>query len=202
MSIRTGELAKLLGVNTDTIRRYVKKDLIPYHKTPSGHLFFTPEDVQEILGEEGIEPKRIPTWAYYTRSSSGNKTSIDNQVKELKTTYPDPTYILKDSASGLNENRKGLQRLLRLAREGQITDLAITNKDRLTRFGYTYIQELLSTHNITIHILHETENKTAEQELIQDFMNLVASFSGKFYRMRSRENQLKLLNKAVEEVER
>lgn len=199
MSIRTGELAGLLGVNSDTVRRYVQKGLIPYHTTPGGHLFFTKEDVKTILGEKQSAPEE--TWAYYVRSSSGNKTSLDRQVDELAAHYPAPEYVLKDSASGLNENRKGLKRLFSLVREEKVTDIAVTNKDRLTRFGANYILELLNEKSVKLHYLHEVENKTVEQELLQDFMSLVASFSGKFYKMRSKENQAKLLKLATTEVE-
>ena len=46
-------------------------------------------------------------------------------------------------------------------------------------------------------VLHD-DKKTMEDELMSDFMNLIASFSGKYYRMRSKENQNKLLERARE----
>ena len=45
------------------------------------------------------------------------------------------------------------------------------------------------------------DEKPAGEELVQDFMSLIASFSGRFYRTRSRENQKKLLSMAEEELE-
>ena len=39
-SIRTQEMANLLGVTPQTIRKYVNNNEIPYHRQPSGQLFF------------------------------------------------------------------------------------------------------------------------------------------------------------------
>lgn len=49
-SIRTSELARLLGVTSQTIRKYVCQNKIPHHSSPSGQLFFTKEDVEAIVG--------------------------------------------------------------------------------------------------------------------------------------------------------
>lgn len=84
---------------------------------------------------------------------------------------------------------------------GEITDVAITQKDRLTRFGNLYLSELFEAYNVRLHILFE-DNKEIDlqEELMKDFMSLLASFSGKFYRLRSIENKLKLLEKAKSEL--
>jgi len=110
-------------------------------------------------------------------------------------------YEIKDNASGLNENRKGLNRLLDLAERGEITDIIITNKDRLTRFGYAYLERHLNRLGVTIHVLHSKRETSAEQELLDDFMALIASFSGRFYKMRDKAHKLELLQKAQKELE-
>lgn len=194
---RTKELAELMGVTPQTIRKYVNNEQIPYHTTPNGQLFFTQEDITKILGEQ---PEQEKQWAYYTRSSSGNQKLLKTQTELLTKHYPEPQYIIKDSASGLNENRKGLQKLITLAQEQKITDIAITTQDRLTRFGYRYLEQLFTQNNVKIHVLNNTKENTPEQELLDDFMALIASFSGRFYNLRTKENKQKLLDKAQEEL--
>lgn len=195
---RTKELADLLGVTPQTIRSYVDKNLIPYHKTPTGQLVFTQEDISQILTTKNLT---LPeSWAYYLRSSSGKKESLQNQEKLLATTYPKPTIIIKDSASGLNENRKGLEKLITLAQNNQITDIAITTPDRLSRFGIKYLEKLFIQNNVRLHYLNNNSDKSLEQELIDDFMALLASFSGHFYKLRSKQNQQKLLQLAQKEL--
>lgn len=107
---------------------------------------------------------------------------------------------MKDSGSGLNDNRPGLKRVMRLAREGKITEVRFTNKDRLTRFGYQFLEQYFQAHGVNLVEVAPEEEKTLEEELLQDFMNLVASFSGKFYRLRGHEQQRQLLRKAGEQL--
>jgi putative resolvase len=55
---------------------------------------------------------------------------------------------LKDAASGLNTQRKGLLKLFKLL-EGRSVDIVlITYKDRLTRSGFEYIEEFFSTMGV------------------------------------------------------
>lgn len=47
----------------------------------------------------------------------------------------------------------------------------------------------------------DKSNSSIEQELLDDFMAIIASFSGKYSQLRSQEAKKKLLNKALENVE-
>lgn len=203
-AIRATELGKMMGVTAQTIRKYVNNEQIPYHKTPNGSLYFTPEDVQQILGTNNTDNtnnQRI--WWHYIRSSSGSKTIKNAQKEQLANKYGQPTRIITDNASGLNENRKGLQTLLNGAHKHAYTDLAITNKDRLTRFGYKYLERYLTENGITIHVLDGTNTMpTPENELMDDFMALIASFSGRFYRLRGTNNQKRLLEAAEKQLDK
>lgn len=196
-NFRTKEIADLLGVTPQTIRKYVTNDEIPYHKTPTGQLFFTEQDIKTITGDNETIPQ---TKAYYLRSSSGNKDLIQSQLNQLKENFGEPKYTIKDSASGLNENRQGLKKLIKLAQENKITHIYITTPDRLTRFGYSYLETLFQQNNVQIITLHNNQTNTPEKELLNDFMALIASFSGRFYKLRTKENQQKLLKKAQGEL--
>lgn len=203
-AIRATELGKMMGVTAQTIRKYVNNEQIPYHKTPNGNLYFTPGDVQQILGtstDTNMNAQQI--WWHYIRSSSGSKTIKNAQKEQLANKYGQPSRIIADNASGLNENRKGLQTLLNGAHKHAYTDLAITNKDRLTRFGYKYLERYLTENGITIHILNSTDTMpTPENELMDDFMALIASFSGRFYRLRGTANQKRLLQIAEKQLDK
>lgn len=194
MGLSVSGLAKMMGVQGQTVRIWVRKGKIPYHRSPSNRVFFTDEDIQTILDKHNTTPT---TWAYYARSSCGNTTALNNQLNQLKQAYGDtPAYQITDRASGLNENRKGLHQLLNLAKQHNITDLAITTQDRLTRFGYIYLEKYLQDNGVTIHCLEGTTEKQPEQELIDDFMALLASFSGRYYHLRSVKNQQRFIQEA------
>ena len=198
-SIRTAEMARLLGVTPQTVRKYVETGQIPYHKTVKGRLFFTESDIQEALGESSSQEKGKSV--HYARSSSGDRKAIENQFSKLKEYYGEPDITISDRASGLNENRKGIQRLIELAQSKDITDIYMVRKDRLTRFGYKYLESLFSQNGVSLHYMTDKGNSSIEQELLDDFMAIIASFSGKYSQLRSQEAKKKLLNKALENVE-
>ena len=64
--------------------------------------------------------------------------------------------IITDVGSGLKEERKGLKKLMRMVTDGRIDVVHITYRDRLTRFGYKYLQFFFKEHGVGIEeILHE-----------------------------------------------
>ena len=75
-----------------------------------------------------------------------------------------------------------------------------TPEDRLARFGVAYLERCLALSGVSVEVLHEKGNGSLQEELMGDFMSLVVSFSGRFYNMRSRTNQTKLLLNAQEQL--
>lgn len=201
-NLRIKEAAEIIGVHPGTLRRYANQGRIHYTLTPSGQRSFTQQDITNFQATYTPTPTtpKEPRIAFYTRESDGNRTALQNQYNELKSHYGTPTHHYTDGASGLNENRKGLHKLLKDAKNNEYDILCITAKDRLTRFGYTYLEEILQDHGVTIQVVDNTTIKTPQEELLQDFMSLLASFSGKFYKMRSNEHKRMLLDKAQEEL--
>jgi putative resolvase len=195
---RVHEVAEQLNVGPHAVRSYVKKGLLECYHTPSGQRVFTQEQVDAFTGVTKESIKRI---GFYARSSNGDKTLIQNQFVSLNAAFGEPIIEISDKSSGLNDKRPGLRKLINLAKQGEITHVAITQQDRLTRFGYGFIEEILNSNGVEILILGTTLDKSLQEELMQDFMNLIASFSGKFYRLRGYEQQRLLLKKASEYID-
>ena len=100
--------------------------------------------------------------------------------------------ILKEVGSGLNDKRPQLQKLLKMVCNDEIRNVYITYKDRLTRFGYNYLETMFLEHNVNIIVVKdENADKSVQEELVEDMMSLIASFSGKLYGMRSKKNKIK-----------
>jgi putative resolvase len=194
---RVTRAAELIGVSATTLRRYTQLGKIKDTRNPAGQRVFTQASIDEFLGKPVGEQKL----AFYVRSSDGDQVKIDNQIDLLTKAYGEPVRIFKDKASGLNEKRQGLQALLNNAERGNLTKVAITQKDRLTRFGYSYLERLLKVYGVELVVFGEDTQKNIHEELLQDFMSLLASFSGKFYRLRGYEQQEQLLVKAGETLE-
>lgn len=196
--LKIGKAAEYTGLHPQTLRNYVSRGLLTDIRSPSNQRLFDEGELDGLI-TRGKEPEKDIRKAYYARSSENDKNHLNNQIKNLVTHYGEADVIIKDGGSGLNENRKGLQRLILLAQKGEINRIYITQKDRLTRFGYSYLETLFEEYGVSITVLGEKELDPHE-ELLQDFMSLLASFSGKYYQLRSNENKLKLLEKAKNEV--
>lgn len=203
MTVRVGEAARILGVAPQTVRNYCDQGILEYRTTPFGQRIFDEATLRKFLNDPYNYTETPDITAYYIRCSDGNQQTLEHQLQELKDAYGDNENIrvYKDKASGLNEKRKGLKRLIHDAEKGKIQHVRITYKDRLTRFGYEYLEHILNTAGADIQVLHE-KHQSPDEELMEDFMKLIASFSGRFYKMRSINNQKRLLKDANQELAR
>ena len=90
---------------------------------------------------------------------------------------------------------------MEMAEEGKIDLIRVTQKDRLSRFGNKYLERFFRAFDVEIEAAFEEERKDLNQELMEDFMSLIASFSGKFYRLRGYKEQERLLKEAEDILE-
>jgi putative resolvase len=127
-------------------------------------------------------------------SGHGQKADLDSQLKRLQAWARTErqgigTLVLSDIGSGLKAGRRHLQRLLKLVCEDKVGEVAITYEDRLTRWGQEFLETLFACFDVTLTVLEPGAEKTPEQELTQDLLALIASFSGRLYGMRSHKQQ-------------
>jgi predicted site-specific integrase-resolvase len=97
--------------------------------------------------------------------------------------------VIEDIASGLNENRKGLNKLFKLATERQIEAVFITHKDRLTRFGFKYLEAFFNSYGCRIEAMDSEKVKEPRQELVEDLIAIVTSLAGRIYGARSHKRR-------------
>ena len=83
--------------------------------------------------------------------------------------------IIQDIGSGLDYNKEGLNQLIDRITNCEIDKVVILNKDRLIRFGYELIENLCNKYGTEIEIIDNTE-KTEEQELVEDLIQIVTDF--------------------------
>lgn len=158
------------------------------------YLYKLPETFQLGLAE--------PKIAIYARvSTPKQKKDLDNQISYLRQyivsngNSVNNDLIFSDVASGMNENRKGLNCLISEIVAGTVNKVIISNRDRLTRFGYGYLKSLFDRYNCEIIEVNLTEDKSFEQELTDDLIAIIHHFSMKFYG--KRKNKLKKFEKDI-----
>ena len=196
--ITPGQASKILGLTTQTLSRYAQQGKIQYIKLPNNDKRYYKEEILKLAGKEEKTKKKV----FYVRSSDGDNKKLQAQVNLLTQEYGEPDKIIKDKASGLNEKRRGLKSLFKLVQKGDINEVYITSKDRLTRFGFTYIEIFFNYCDVNIIVLDPHNDKSLQEELMEDFMRVTAIFSGKYYPLRGYYNQKKLLEKALVKVKK
>ena len=170
----TTELARLEGVTTQTIRRYILAGKYPeIQVTTGGHFRIR------------INQKRR-TICYARVSSSKQRSSIDTQVELLRKKYPDAEYIT-DIASAFNFKRKGIETILECALSGTPIVLVATTRDRIARSGYDLIARILELSGSQIELLddHIETDQFSPTELI----GFITSFCNSYYGKRSAERR-------------
>lgn len=180
---RTAEAAVLLGIHKDTLRRWEREGKIKAVWFGRERRF-PEEEIRRVLGEANPD-----TVVLYARvSGHDQKEDLQRQVEALKEAYGSgfsSMVVLTDIGSGLSTSRRGLRKAMELARERKIRAVAITYPDRLTRFGFEYLEEYFSSFGVELLVLNREEDKSPQQELVEDLLTIVTSFAGKLYGHRS-----------------
>ena len=150
------------------------------------------------LPKQFVVDNDSPKIAIYARvSTTKQKKDLENQIIYLKKfvvangNVIDNDLVFSDIASGMNEKRNGLNELIDNVISGTVNKVVISNRDRLTRFGYGYLKSLFDRYNCEIIEVNLTDDKTFEQELTDDLIAIIHHFSMKFYG--KRKNMLKKL---------
>ena len=180
---RTGEAAKILGITTRTIQNYDKLGKLKVCRTEGNRRVIMREDLIKYLDDKGLiyddtNSKRHDV-IYARVSSNEQKQSgdLDRQALYLVENAKDiqNPIILKEVGSGLNDKRKQLQKLLGMISNQEVRNVYITYKDRLTRFGFNYLETMFNACGTSIIVLQDESNeKTVHDELVEDMMSLIS----------------------------
>ena len=187
--LRVGAAAYELGLHPMTVRRWIKAGRIQVVQV-GREMRIPRSEIERMVGS--IDGRLLVL--YGRVSGHGQKDDLDVQIQHLQAWAAterkgQESLVLSDIGSGLSASRRQLQRLLKLVCEDKVAEVAITYEDRLTRFGQEYLETLFACFGVTLTVLEPGEEKTPEQELTDDLLALIASFSGRLYGMRSHKQK-------------
>lgn len=197
---KVGEVADFLNITTKTVRTYIDEGKIKASRTDGKQRVVAREDLLEFLNQRGLLyndttlNKKDVIYARVSSHEQKEKGDLDRQALFLVENVKDlqNPIILKEVGSGLNDNRKLLQQLLVMVCDNEVRNVYVTYKDRLTRFGYHYLETMFKAHDVSIIVVKDEEiEKSVQEELAEDMMSLIASFSGKLHGLRSKKNKSK-----------
>lgn len=188
MKYKISEYAKLNHVQYRTVWNWINKGKVKIERTKTGRVLIVVD-----------EPVKDQTVAVYARvSSSENKNNLERQAQRLIDYANAKGYkvekVEKEIGSGLNDNRPKLQSLLA---DKSINLILVEHKDRLTRFGFNYIQTLLANSDRVIEVINNLESP--KEDLIADFTSVITSFCAKIYGQRRSKRKTEQLIKELEQ---
>ena len=203
--VSIGETSKLLGVSMQTLRRWDKTGKLVSERTPSGHRRYLRSEVTTFnpLGIK-TEPLARATIAYARVSSHDQKKDLERQIKVLEmycSSHGWKYEIVSDLGSGMNYKKKGLVDLLDRIVSDKVGRLILTHKDRLLRFGTELVFSVCEAKNVEVVIINQGGERSFEEELASDVLEIVTVFSARMYGARSHRNKklIEGVTKAVDD---
>ena len=194
---KTGEIAKFLNVSTRTVQNYCMDGKLEEIFTATNRRLISKESFinyltkHNLLVDDSLSTKYDAIYARVSTHKQKERGDLERQIDIISRfaidKNPKKLKIFSDVASGLNDNRKQLNNLLDSVMNNEVDRIFINYKDRLTRFGFNYLMKICSKYNTEIVIVsNDTNNKTLQEELAEDIISVIHSFSGKLYGMRSK----------------
>lgn len=192
--------SEVVGVHQRTLYLWEKKGLIETIRTQGGKRLYNVEKYlkEKICNEENkikniilcddldnLDKKKDKLNICYVRvSSNSQKDDLERQKNSMVKLYP-KHIIIEDIGSGLNLNKRGIKKIINLAIEGKINELVVAYKDRLTRFGFELIEELIEKYSKgKIIVVNQKNIIEPEEELVKDVMLILNVYVAKMNGLR------------------
>ena len=182
MILKSTEASKYIGVSINTIKTLANNGKIKSFKTTGGHRRFMQEDLDSFTGKLAVKPEKL-TVVYARCSTAKQKENLERQKDRLMKYSETQGYkyiVIDEIASGINEKRKGLHKLINLVFEGKVERVLIEYKDRLARFGYEYLDSIFRNLGVKVEIM-DTKERKYEEELAEDIMKILTCYSARYY---------------------
>ena len=204
--LRPAEVAALLSVHPQTLRLWDRQGRLVPIRLPSGQRRYRRAEVEALLGRSPVTRDRRDC-AVYARVSTQKQAqagNLERQRERLLAYAAHEGYHVvieaTDVASGLNQHRRGLGRLIGEAEKRQFAYLLIEDPDRLARFGYVYLVEWFRVMGVQVVVASAKEPEDASTELVHDMLAIVTSFSARLYGARGGRRVRERVAKVLAEV--
>ncbi len=182
--MKLSQYAKQQGISYSTALRWWHQGVIRGYQAPSGTII--------VETESQPVPRQERVVIYARVSSAEHKEKLERQVERLAQYCTVRGYqvaqVVKEIASGANDSRP---KLLSLLKDQQASRIVVEHKDRLTRFGFRYLETLLELQGRTIEVVNVAEND--KEDLIADLVAIVYSFTARLYGQRRAKRQTKAI---------
>ena len=182
------EAAERFSLSRRSLIRYEEDGLIEPVRTPGGQRRYPESELLRLYGLEKKAKQNGDKAGLYSRVSTRKQAesgNLERQTQRLKEYAQvaglDTVEVYEEIASGLNENRRQLRKLMKAIIAGKVNVVVVEYKDRLARFGYAYLELFCESHGARIEAIEEKASDDENEELVKDLISVVTSFSARLY---------------------
>lgn len=180
--------ADKVGVSYQTAHRWFKNGKIPGAYQISTGTVIVPDSA--IPSGPKVSSPRTKTVVYARVSSNAQrKTVLETQAERMQNFCLANGWIVdsvvKEVGSGLNDERK---KLLSIFKDPQVKRIVVEHQDRLTRFGFNYLQTFAELEGFEIIVADKTMDNDKD-DLMADFKAIITSFCERLYSKRHGKNK-------------
>ena len=186
-----GQFAKKINRTQQTLRNWDKSGKLKPQIVDqnTGYRYYTEKQLKEFYGE--VSNKERMVIGYCRVSSAKQKEELERQVENVKTYLITKGYqfkIISDIGSGINYDRKGLNQLIQMILQDEVSKVVVLYKDRLVRFGFELIENICEFKSVDIEVIDSTE-KSEEQEVVEDLVQIITVFSCRLQGKRAKKTK-------------
>jgi predicted site-specific integrase-resolvase len=187
--MRLSAYAKKMGVSYKTAFRWWKAGKLDAYQLDTG----------TVIVREPAQPQEAAQVALYARvSSADQKEDLERQMQRLKDYAASKGYqvskTVNEVASGLNDNRP---KLIKLLTDLSIGVIIVEHRDRLTRFGFNSIEQLMQTQGRRIEVIFPSDT---DNDLVDDFIAVITSMASRIYGRRTSKRRAAKIKQCVEQA--
>ncbi len=187
--MRLSQYAKQMGISYKTAFRWWKAGKLDAYQLDTG----------TFIVREPAQPSEAKGVALYARvSSADQKEDLERQMQRLKDYAAARGYqvtkVVSELASGLNDSRP---KFLKLLTDASIGVIVVEHRDRATRFGLTYIEQLMQMQGRRLEVIFPGD---ADNDLVDDFIAIITSMASRIYGRRTSRRRAEKIKSCVEQA--
>ena len=192
--MRLNNYAKEMGIKYQTAYKWFKDGKIEgAYQTETGTI---------IVPEPPEHNSRVKTVVYARVSSNEQrKTNLETQSQRMVNFCLANGWaidkVIKEVGSGLNDERRQLVALLK---DPTIARVVVEHRDRLTRFGFNYLEILADIAGFEIVVANKTIVND-QKDLMADFTAIITSFCARLYNQRRGKKKADAVKLILSEME-
>ena len=198
---KIGDFAKLAGVSTSTLRRWELESRLVPDRTMGNQRLYTDKHLALVKNLKDTKVVAENVIIYCRVSSGSQKEDLARQVSAMEQFCLSKgisiTEVVSEIGGGLNFKRPKFLKIIRSAIAGEIRYLFVAHKDRLCRFGFELVEQIVEWGGGEV-VIANAETLSPHEELTADLLSIIHCFSSRLYGLRKYKTKVKKIVDGVD----